>query len=55
MNKIINIRGRHYDDYQKSRENERDYKNPRIILSRYRSENELKKVFFNEDKKFDKH
>ena len=55
MNKIIDVRERYYDGYQKPREDGRDYEDSRIILSRYQNEGELRKVFFDENKKLDKH
>ena len=55
MNKVINVRERYRDNYQKPKEGERDYKDFRIILSRYRSENELRKVFFDKNKKLNKY
>ena len=55
MNKVINIRERHRDNYQKLRESERDYRNLRIIQLCYQSENKLRKIFSNENKKIIKH
>ena len=50
MNKVINVRERYRNDYQKPKEDERDYEDFRFILSRYRSEDKLREVFFDKNK-----